>query len=72
MGELSFIPRLMPAPQAAHYMGISTSKLRQLDIPRKRLDGKRLYDRIDLEAYADALTEETSTTRENSCDAVFA
>lgn len=53
---LDFAPRLMPAPQAAHYIGVSTSKLATLPIPRKVLDGKRLYDRIDLDAYADSLS----------------
>ncbi|WP_305970251.1 MULTISPECIES: DNA-binding protein [unclassified Mameliella] len=53
-----FAPRLMAAPQAAHYIGVSVSKLRELPIPRKKLDGKRLYDRIDLDRYADGLATE--------------
>jgi hypothetical protein len=56
--SLSFTPRLLPAPQAAHYLGVSESKLRELKLPRKVLDGKRLYDRIDLDAYADGLAIE--------------
>tara|TARA_Y100001951_G_C11037585_1_gene128419 strand:- start:164 stop:367 length:204 start_codon:yes stop_codon:yes gene_type:complete len=56
-----FAPRLMPAPQAAHYLGVSESKLRALELPRKVLDGKRLYDRIELDAYADALATEGET-----------
>lgn len=48
----------MPAPQAAHYLGISTSKLLTLGIRRKVLGGKRLYDRIDLDAFASELATE--------------
>jgi hypothetical protein len=53
-----FAPRLMPAPQAAHYLGVSVSTLRGLGLPRRRLGGKRVYDRADLDAYADALPYE--------------
>jgi hypothetical protein len=55
---LEFTPRLMPAPQAAHYLGVSMSTILTLDIPRKELGRKRLYDRIDLDAYADTLATE--------------
>lgn len=48
-------PRLMPAPVAAAYLGVSESTLRSLCIPRKALGHKRLYERADLDAYADAL-----------------
>ncbi|MBN9674610.1 helix-turn-helix domain-containing protein [Salipiger bermudensis] len=52
---LDFAPRLMPVTQAAHYIGVSPSKLRDLPIPRRQLGGKRVYDRADLDAYADSL-----------------
>lgn len=55
---LDFTPLLMPAPQAAHYIGVSESTLRQLPIPRKMAGGKRLYDRRDLDAWADGLPYE--------------
>ncbi|APE43390.1 DNA-binding protein [Sulfitobacter alexandrii] len=76
MPALSFIPRLMPAPQAAHYLGVSESKLRCLKLPRKVLDGKRLYDRIELDAYADNLATEGGIPGSdmgggNSCDDIF-
>lgn len=51
----NFTPRLMPAPKAAHYLGVSESKLRTLPIPRKELDGKRVYDVSELDAFADGL-----------------
>lgn len=65
-----FAPRLMPAPQAAHYIGVSASTLRSLPIPRKESGSKRLYDRRDLDAFADDLPYEAETG-ENTCDAVF-
>lgn len=52
---LDFTPRLMPAPQAAHYIGVSVSKLLTLNLPRRKLGGKFVYDRGDLERYADSL-----------------
>lgn len=55
---IGFLPRLLPAPQAAAYLGVSESKLRTMPIPRKVLDGKRLYDRLALDAYADDLATE--------------
>jgi len=53
-----FVPRLLPAPAAALYIGVSESKLRALNLPRKVIDGKRVYDRIELDAFADGLTTE--------------
>jgi len=50
-----FAPRLMPAPQAAHYLGVSPSTMRALPIPRRALGAKRVYDKADLDAYADSL-----------------
>ena len=55
-----FPPRLMPAPQAAHYLGVSESTLRACDIQRRRFGGKRVYDRSDLDAYADNLPYENA------------
>lgn len=62
---LDFAPRLMPAQQAAHYIGVSASKLRELPIRRKIVDGKRLYDRLDLDSYADNLATEGEVEPEN-------
>lgn len=53
-----FAPRLMPAPHAAHYLGISVSMLRTLGLPRKILGSKRLYDRYDLDRFASELPTE--------------
>lgn len=63
---LDFPPRLLPAPQAAHYLGVSPSKLLTLPIPRRALGAKRLYDRRDLDAYADTLPYDVGGIE--SCD----
>lgn len=54
-----FTPRMMQARAAAHYMGVSPSKLRTLPIPRRVDGGNKLYDRADLDAYIDALPYES-------------
>lgn len=66
-----FPPRLMPAAQAAHYVGVSVTTLRNTNIPRRELGGKRVYDRHDLDAFADNLPYEGQTAGENTCDAAF-
>lgn len=53
-----FPPLLMSAPAAAHYLSVSESTLLTLDIPRKMLRSKRLYDRRDLDQWADSLPYE--------------
>lgn len=69
-----FPPRLMQAKAAAHYLGVSASKLRGLDLPCKVDGGNKLYDRADLDAYADALPYDGLAEGEDSCadaDAVW-
>ena len=65
----AFPPRLMQASAAAHYLGVSVSKLRGLDIPARVNGGNKLYDKIDLDAYADALPYDGKGG--NSCDELF-
>ena len=55
MTRSDFVPLLLPAPAAAHYLGVSETKLRTLGIRRKVLDGKRLFDRRDLDDFANNL-----------------
>lgn len=70
MGQtIEMTPRLMPANRAAAYLGVSPSTLRKLPIPRRCIGSKRLYDRIDLDAYADSLPNEGE--ERNTCDEVF-
>lgn len=66
-----FAPRLLPAPEAAHYLGISQSMLRTLDIPRRQLGAKRLYDRLDLDEFASSLPTEGDAAGEEACDNLF-
>lgn len=67
--EPHFAPRLLDSHEAAHYLGISPSKLRTLPLPRKLADGKRLYERADLDEYADSLPYEGLGGGE--CDEIF-
>lgn len=65
ISAVGFAPRLLTAPRAAQYIGVSESKLRTLQIPRKVLDGKRLWDRLELDAYVDNLATEGDRVDEN-------
>jgi len=69
--SIAFTPRLLPAPQAAAYLGVSPTTLRGLAIPRRVLGGKRLYDRLDLDAFASDLPTEGEDAAPNSCDAAW-
>lgn len=65
-GTPIIIPRLLAAPEAAFYLGVSPSTLRTLRLPRRVLRGKRLYDRLDLDAFASDLLYEFE--EESPCD----
>lgn len=52
---LTYQPRLLPAPEAAKYIGVSETTLRGLGLPRRVLGRKRLYDRFDLEAFVNSM-----------------
>ncbi len=71
MNIQNFPPILLPASTAAVYLGVSKSTLLKLNIRRKELGSKRLYDRRDLDAFADDLLYETTDMEGNSCDAIF-
>lgn len=68
---LTYQPRLLPVAEAAAYLGISASTLRSLPIPRRVLGGRRVYDRLDLDAYASGLPYDGQVDEEATCDAVF-
>lgn len=53
--DIGFVPRLMASARAAAYLGISETNLRGLNLPRRELGSKRLYDRLTLDEYADSL-----------------
>ena len=48
-------PRLMDEPQAAEYLSIGKTMLREHGPVPKRLGRRRLYDRHDLDRWADRL-----------------
>ena len=54
-------PRLMKAADAAQYLGISVRMLSNLvaqsEIPRKQVESMKLFDREDLDEYANGLEE---------------
>lgn len=53
------LPRLMKRPAAAAYLGVSATMLDELGIKPRRVEGRRLalYDRLDLDAWADSLSD---------------
>ncbi len=68
---LEYAPRLMGAEAAARHLGVSKTKFLSLEIPRKRLDGRVLYDRYDLDQFADDLPYEGGNHGGNTCDRAF-
>lgn len=74
--DLTFAPRLLSSARAAAYLGISETTLRTLGLPRRILGTRRLYDRHELDAFADGLEVEDSAAdqlREDQaeCDRLF-
>lgn len=53
-------PRLMAEPEAARYLSIGTTMLRMHGPRPKRLGRRVLYDRHDLDCWADRLLEQPS------------
>ena len=68
---ITYQPRLLGVAEAAAYLCVSVTKLRELPIPRRALDGRRLYDRIDLDQYASALPYEGEISEVSECDSLF-
>ena len=66
------LPRLLKAPRAADYLGVSVSTFYKLGFKPKRLGTLALYDRHDLDDFAAALPYEGQAEREiGECDAIF-
>ena len=59
--------RLLGAPDAALYIGVSVTTLKGLPIRRRVLGGRKLYDKLDLDLYASDLPYE-GESEANSCD----
>lgn len=74
--DLTFAPRLLSSAKAAAYLGISETTLRTLGLPRRILGTRRLYDRYELDAFADGLEVEDSAADQlqkdqAECDRLF-
>ena len=72
--DLTFPPRLLSANAAAAYLGMSATTLRTLPIPRKVYGRRTLWDRIDLDAFANELPYEGSEANDDEdklCDRAF-
>ncbi|WP_282029838.1 helix-turn-helix domain-containing protein [Paracoccus marcusii] len=74
--DLTFAPRLLSSARAAAYLGISETTLRTLALPRRILGTRRLYDRYELDAFADGLEVEDSAADQlqkdqAECDRLF-
>ena len=67
MADLSYPQALFGAKDAARYLGISETKLRSLGLPRKVLDGRKLYHKPVLDEYIDRLPDDVT---ENTADAI--
>ena len=64
--------RLFRPVEAAAYVGLGITTFRKIDIPRKRHGDCVLYERSDLDAFADALPYEgDGNVRKNTCDVAF-
>lgn len=72
MKAAQFIPRLLPSPAAAHYLGVSETTLRSLNLPRKVLCAKRLYDINMLDDFASSLPDDGVVDEgQAGCDRAF-
>jgi hypothetical protein len=54
--SVDFAPRLMRPSAAAHYLGVGVSTLAGLGLPTRKIGRAVVYDRRDLERFADDLT----------------
>lgn len=65
MTRVAFAPGLLQRDEAAFYLNLSTRKFNDLiqrgDVVAVRLDGKKLYRRVDLDELIDGLPEWEAT-----------
>lgn len=72
--DISCQPRLLSAPEAAKYIGVSETTLRGLPIPRKVLGKRRLFDRYSLDAWVNELPDDGQdhdSGDRDECDRLF-
>lgn len=65
-------PRLMGEPMAAAYLSIGATTLREKGPAPKRYGKRRLYDRVDLDRWADLLGDQPLDDGENEAEAAEA
>lgn len=68
---ITYQPRMLGQAEAAAYIGVSVSTLMTLGIPRRVLGNRKLFDRIDLDAYVSGLPYEGERDEVAECDALF-
>jgi hypothetical protein len=62
-------PRLMPLPLAAAYLGIGQTTLRKSGLEPKRIGARIVYDRTDLDRWADSLSGQPLDAIEREAEA---
>lgn len=62
----AILPALLGEADAARYLGIGSTTLRCLGLKRRVLGSRRLYDRRDLDAFADSLSYEGEGVRDEA------
>ncbi|MCL4068179.1 helix-turn-helix domain-containing protein [Pseudomonas sp. GX19020] len=65
---ISYQPRLLGSQEAATYLGVSETTLRALEIPRRIMGGRKLFDRLDLDRYASELPYEGDKANADEVD----
>lgn len=68
---ITYQPRGLGAAEAAAYIGVSVTTLMGLGIPRRMLGDRRLFDRLDLDAYMSSLPYEGEVDEVGECDNLF-
>ena len=62
-------PRLMGIDLAARYLGVSPTTFRSLNIKSRPIGRRVLWDRLDLDRYADALGDQPLSIDETAAEA---
>jgi Fe-S cluster biosynthesis and repair protein YggX len=70
IADLPDWPRLMGADMAAAYVSLSATTLREKGPAPKQLGKRRLYDRIDLDRWADRIGGQPLTVPEQRAEAL--
>lgn len=62
-------PRLMGVDLAARYLGVSPTTFKSLNIKSRPIGRRVLWDRLDLDRYADALGDQPLTIQDTAAEA---